>query len=97
MRAILKDRIRFAVAADGALAELEIRVQPDRYGGWEAVALLQEQDVKSPARLGRAFRSHERRLAAGKMVAWVRRRYPNAQPLAERSSVVLRPGDAGGA
>jgi hypothetical protein len=97
MRAIPKDRIRFAVAADGTLAELEIQVQPDCFDGWEAVALLQEQDGQSPTRLGRAFRSRERRLAAGKMVAWVRRRYPDAQPLAERNSVALRPGDAGGA
>jgi hypothetical protein len=97
VRAIAKSRIRFAVAADGALAELEIRVAPGRFGGWEAVALLHEQGAESPARLGRAFRSRERCLAAGKMVAWVRRRYPNAKPLAELSSVALRPSGAGGA
>lgn len=97
MRAVPKDRIRFAVAGDRTLAELEIQVQPDRYGGWEAVALLQEQDAPSPARLGRAFRSHERRLAAGKMVAWVRRHYPSARPLAERSSAAMPPADASGA
>ncbi len=97
VRAIEKDRIRFAVAADGdALVELEIRVGPDRFGGWQAVALLHEQGATSPARLGRAFRSRERRLAAGKMVAWVRRRYSHAQPLAERSRATLRPGDAAG-
>ena len=34
--------------------------------------------------LGRIFRARERRLAAGKMVAWARRRYVDAQPLAGR-------------
>jgi hypothetical protein len=97
VRAIAKSRIRFAVAADGALAELEIRVAPDRFGGWEAVALLHEQGAGSPVRLGRAFRSRERRLAAGKMVAWVHRRYPYAKPLAELGSVVSRAGGARGA
>jgi hypothetical protein len=31
------------------------------------------------------FRSRERRLTAGKMVAWVRGRYATARPIAERA------------
>jgi hypothetical protein len=38
---VLKDRIRFVVPADdGAPIELEIRVRPDRFGGWLATAVL---------------------------------------------------------
>ena len=85
MRLIPKDRIRFAVPADsGARAQLEIRVRQDRFGGWEATALLHPPDASSPSALGRVFRSCDRRLTVGKMVAWVRRRYRYAQPLAER-------------
>jgi hypothetical protein len=32
------------------------------------------------------FRSRERSLAVGKMVAWTRRRYVHARPLATRAS-----------
>jgi hypothetical protein len=82
VRAIPKDEIRFAVALDGgAAAQLVIRVRQDRFGGWEAIALLHQGDG-SPAALGRVFRSRERRLAVGKMVAWARRRYVHARPLA---------------
>ena len=82
----LKDRIRFAVAADGERpAELEIRVRPDRFGGWEATALLR-QGAGAPVALGRVFRSRERRLAVGKMVAWTRRHYVHARPLATRAT-----------
>jgi hypothetical protein len=38
--------------------------------------------------LGRVFRSRDRRLAAGKMVTWVRRRYLHVRPLAEHGSAV---------
>lgn len=85
MRVILKDCIRFAISADGgAPAQLEIRVRRDRFGGWEASALVHEQDAPAPVRLGRVFRARDRRLTVGKMVAWVRRRYHDAQPLADR-------------
>lgn len=88
MRVVLKDDIRFRVAAGrGVPAELEIRVRPDRHGGWEASALLHRPDAGVPVALGRVFRSRDRRLAADKMVAWVRRRYVGAEPLATRRSV----------
>jgi hypothetical protein len=96
VRAVLKDSIRFAVSSDGgAPAQLVIRVRQDRFGGWEAVALLHQPDAASPAPLGRVFQSRERSLAAAKMVAWVRRRYVQAQPLAERRTGA--PRDAPGA
>lgn len=91
VRAVLKDDIRFAVAVDGGtLAQLVIRVRQDRFGAFEARALLHPAGAASPTDLGRVFRSRERRLAAGKMVAWVRRRYPRAQPLAGRRPDVSR-------
>lgn len=87
MRVILKDCIRFAISADGgAPAQLEIRVRRDRFGGWEASALIHEPGAASPAPLARVFRARDRRLTVDKMVAWVRRRYHDAQPLAERRS-----------
>ena len=87
MRVSAKDCIRFTVpAASGALAELHIRVLPDRFGGWEASALLHAPDAAAPEMLGRRFRSPDRRLAAGKMVAWVRGRYLDARPVADRRS-----------
>jgi hypothetical protein len=99
VRAVFKDSIRFAVSADsGAPAQLVIRVRQDRFGGWEAVALLHRRGAAAPTALGRVFRARERGLAAAKMVAWVRRRYVQAQPLAERASAALRaPRDAPGA
>jgi hypothetical protein len=84
----LKDRIRFAVAVDGGTpAELEIQVRQDRFDGWEATALLHRRGDRAPAALGRVFRSRDRGLAVGKMVAWARRRYIDAQPLAGRRSL----------
>ena len=99
MRIVPKDDIRFAVAVDGgATAQLVIRVRENRFGGFEASALVHHPPgAASPTALGRVFRSRERRLAAGKMVAWVRRRYPCAQPLAGRRSEAARPRDAAGA
>jgi hypothetical protein len=100
VRAIPKDDIRFAVALDGgAPAQLVIRVRLDRFGGFEASALLHQAGAASPTALGRVFRARERRLAVGKMVAWVRRRYPDAQPLAGRRSGAsrARSRDAAGA
>jgi hypothetical protein len=86
MRVSAKDCIRFRVpAASGALAELQIRVLPDRFGGWEARALLQAPDAAAPELLGRRFRASDRRLAVGKMIAWVRGHYRDAQPLSERA------------
>jgi hypothetical protein len=41
------------------------------------------------------FRSRDRRLVVGKMVAWVRRRYGRAQPLAARQGSAS-PESAGG-
>jgi hypothetical protein len=90
----LKDRIRFAVADGDTPAELEIRVRQDRFGGWEATALLHQGDG-APAALGRVFRSRERGLAVGKMVAWARRRYLDAQPVAGRRSLGVARGAAG--
>ena len=85
VRAIPKDEIRFAVALDGgAAAQLVIRVRQDRFGGFEARALMHHAGAASPTALGRVFRAREHTLAAGKMVAWVRRRYPDAQPLPGR-------------
>jgi hypothetical protein len=85
VRVVHKDSIRFAVTDGGAPAQLEIRVRQDRFGGWQASAVLRQHDAAAPAALGRVFRSRDRRLTVGKMVAWVRRRYPHAQPLAERA------------
>ena len=99
MRVVPKDRIRFAVSAGGvAVAQVEIRVCQDRFGGWQASALLHEQGAPSPAALGRVFRSCDRRLTVGKMVAWVRGRYQYAQPLPERRAETPRPvaGDPAG-
>jgi hypothetical protein len=85
MRVMARDSIRFAVRGEGGASfELEVRLQPDRFGGWEARALLHEPDAGAPLALGRVFRAKDRRLALGKMVAWVRRRYLDAEPLAER-------------
>lgn len=87
MHVVPKDSVRFAVTvAGGAPAQLEIRVRQDRFGGWQASALLRQEGAPAPAALGRVFRSRDRRLTVGKMVAWVRRRYPYAQPLAERGA-----------
>jgi hypothetical protein len=84
---MLKDSIRFAVAAPGAPpTSLEVRIRPARFGGWEAIALMHQAGDAPSLPLGRVFRSSDRRLAAGKMVAWVRRRYQHAQPHAERRS-----------
>jgi hypothetical protein len=88
--AVPKDDIRFAVAVGGAVAHLVIRVRRDRFGGYEASALLHPPDAASPSALSRVFRARERSLAAGKMVAWVRRRYPGARPLSGRSSAPPR-------
>jgi hypothetical protein len=89
--AVPKDDIRFAVAvAGGAVAHLVIRVRRDRFGGFEASALVQPPGASSPSALGRVFRARERGLAAGKMVAWVRRRYPGAQPISARSPAASR-------
>ena len=91
MRAVPKDDIRFAVAVDGgAPAQLVIRVRQDRFGGWQASALLHPLGAASPTALGRVFRARERRLAAGKMVAWVRRHYPYARPIAGHTSGAAR-------
>jgi hypothetical protein len=91
VQVVLKDRIRFAVPGDdGAPVELEIRVRQDRFGGWEATALLHPQDAPATIGLSRVFRSRDRRLAVGKMVAWVRRRYGRAQPLAARAGGAWR-------
>ena len=91
MRLVPKDDIRFALAVDGdAVAQLVIRVRQDRFGGFEASALLHPLGAASPTALGRVFRARERRLAAGKMVAWVRRRYPYARPLAGRRPAASR-------
>ena len=91
VRAIPKDDIRFALALDGGtVAQLVIRVRQDRFGGFEASALLHQAGAATPSALGRVFRAREHRLAAGKMVAWVRRRYPDAQPLARRRSEASR-------
>jgi hypothetical protein len=93
VRAVPKDDIRFALALDGgAQALLVIRVRQDRFGGFEASGMLHQAGTASPSALGRVFRAREHRLAAGKMVAWVRRRYPHARPLAVRRS--RRPGGA---
>ncbi len=87
MRVIAKDRIRFAVSGGGgATTEVEICLRPDRFGGWEACGLLHAPGAGEPQALGRVFRSRDRRLATGKMVAWVRGRYLDAQPLAGRRS-----------
>ena len=87
---MLKDSIRFAVAAPGAPpAALEVRIRRARFGGWEAIALMHPPGDAPSVPLGRVFRSSDRRLAAGKMVAWVRRRYRHAQPHAERRSGAL--------
>jgi hypothetical protein len=99
VRVVPKDDIRFAVTDDdGTVAQLEIRVRQDRFGGWQASALLYPLTA-SPIVLGRVFRSRERRLAAGKMVTWVRRRYPYAHPLAGHRSGKSHklPRDAAGA
>jgi hypothetical protein len=89
MRVIAKDRIRFAVAAAGARAEVEIRIRPDRCGGWQSSVLFRAPEAAAPEALGRTFRSPDRGIAAGKMVAWVRRRYLDAQPVAEGRSLVI--------
>jgi hypothetical protein len=93
MRMMAKDSIRFAVRAeDGAPAELEIRLRPDRFGGWQAIALLHEPHAPAPSTLGRVFRAPDRRLTVDRMVAWVRRRYLDAQPLAGRGSATIGAG-----
>jgi hypothetical protein len=89
--AVPKDDIRFAVAvAGGAVAHLVIRVHQDRFGGFAASAFLHPPGAASPSALGRIFRARERGLAAGKMVAWVRGRYPGAQPISARSLAASR-------
>ncbi|MGH6943402.1 MAG: hypothetical protein ACREH6_04160 [Geminicoccaceae bacterium] len=93
MRAVSKDIIRLAVLADdGEPAEVEIRVRRDRFGGWETRAVLHEAGGVPPTVLGRVFRSQDRRLTVGKMIAWVRGRYRQARPRAERARKVLPAG-----
>jgi hypothetical protein len=93
VRVIAKNRIRFAVRAEGgAAAELEIRLHPDRFGGWQAIAVVRPGGG-APVPLGRVFRAQDRRPAAAKMVAWVRRHYLETQPLAERRTA--RPAAVG--
>lgn len=84
---MLKDRIRFVVpAGDGMPVELEIHVRPDRFGGWVATALIDSPGAPAADRPSRLFRSRDRRLATGKMIAWVRGRYAYARPLASRAA-----------
>jgi hypothetical protein len=91
MRAVPKDDIRFALAAEGGMvAHLVIRVRQDRFGGFEARALLHPAGAPFPSALGRVFRARERSLAAGKMIAWVRGRYPAAQAIGGPASQTLR-------
>ena len=91
MRVVPKEDIRFAVTVDGgASAQLEIRLRRDRFGGWEASALLHEAGATTSIALGRVFRARDRTLTVDKIVTWVRRRYPDAQPLAERRSGTSR-------
>jgi hypothetical protein len=87
VRLVPKDRIRFAVPAEGAApASVEVRIAPGRFGGWEATLLIQQQGDPAPVPVGRVFRARDRRLAADKMVAWVRGRYRDARPLAGRTA-----------
>jgi hypothetical protein len=81
VRVVPKDIIRLAVGLGEELVEIEIRVRQDRWAGWEATALLYDNGGSSPTALGRVFRSRDRHLAVGKMIAWVRRRYGGAQPV----------------
>ena len=83
MRVVAKDVIRFAAGIGEGHLEIEIRVRQDRWGGWEATARRHDHDGSSPTTLGRVFRSRDRRLAVGKMIAWVRGRYGVARPMIE--------------
>ena len=82
MRVTAKSVIRFAVPDGAAEAEVEIRVQPDHWGGWRTSALLRPGDGSPPVPLPRVFRARDHRLAAGKVVGWVRARFEGARPLA---------------
>ena len=82
MRMTAKDVIRFAVP-DGAIeAEVEIRLEPDRWGGWRTSLLLRPADGSPPVPLPRVFRARDHRLAAGKGVGWVRGHFEGARPIA---------------
>jgi hypothetical protein len=77
-----KNVIRFAVPDGAAEAEVEIRLQPDRFGGWQTCLLLRPADGSPPLPLPRTFRARDRGLAADKGVGWVRRRFAGARPIA---------------
>jgi hypothetical protein len=76
-----KNIIRFQVWADVCAepGSVEIRVTPDRWGGWQARAVLTPPGQLAPVALGRVFRSTDRDVAAGKMITWVRRRFARAR------------------
>jgi hypothetical protein len=82
MRMTAKNVIRFAVPDGAAEAEVEIRLHPDRWGGWQTSLLLRPADGSPPLPLPRTFRAREHRLAAAKGVGWVRRRFEGARPIA---------------
>lgn len=86
MRVVQKDVVRFAVTAGDASGPvlLEARVEPDRHGGWRARATLLAPALAEVTELPRIFRSADRSVALGKMVAWIRGRYRHARPLADR-------------
>jgi len=77
VRIVPKDTIRLQVWEEGALEprEVEIRVVPVERG-WESRFFWER------APLPRRFRSTSRSVALGKMLVWVRRKYPRVRPLA---------------
>ena len=87
MRSIPKDRIRFLMLGEDnpSRRTIEIRILPGGSGGWEARVVLISGNDPEGVPLGRVFRSSDRSLATGKMVRWVRGKFPDAHPLSEIS------------
>lgn len=94
MRIVPKDLIRFAVSFDPSCepAVLEVRVEPDRFGGWRTRTTMVAPGGRGRSDVPRVFRAKDRNLALGKMVTWIRARYGFVRPLAERPAP---PGRAG--
>lgn len=94
MRVVPKDLVRLAVSSDESCdpAVLEVRVEPDRFGGWQTRTIMVPPGGARRTELPRVFRAKDRDLALGKMVVWIRARYRHVRPVADR---LAPPGGAG--
>ncbi len=81
MNLTYKDAARFLVPGDSP-AMVEVTVSPAG-GQWEAVVRVRKAG-QAWVPLGRRFRTRAKGEALGKIVRWVRGKYPEASPLSQR-------------